>query len=446
VHPRVAAQLSRLDRLLPLARVGLQMAQIAPSLLGADGPRTYLILAQNNHELRGTGGFISAAGTVRLDAGRISDLKLIDSYAVDNFAQPHPAPPRALAEQMGTQLLTLRDSSWAPDFPESAQVARALFLQDQGGATDGAIALDLEAVRLLVAALEPLQVAGVDQPVTGDNVIEWMKRAWQAPQEGGGTVQEAKTSDWWANRKNFMGDLMAATLAKVQGGGGLNPVALGRALLAMLEGRHLQVAVDDPALARVLAGQGWDGALRPPAESDFLAVVDSNVGFNKANAAVQQQIDYRVEPAGDGLMATLTLTYTHTAPAGSEPICDRTPRYGDSYDALIQRCYWEYLRVYAPGGSELLAAEGINHAATEPGERGTTLFTGDFALRPGDQQTVTLSYRLPASVPVKPYRLAVRKQAGTLALPLQVEVGGCRRTTDLGVDRVFECMISEPEK
>ena len=224
----MAAQLSRLDRLLPLARVGLQAAQVAPSLLGADGPRTYLILAQNNHELRGTGGFISAAGTVRLDAGRIADLKLSDSYAVDNFAQPHPAPPRPLAEQMGTQLLTLRDSNWSPDFPESAQVARALFLQDQGVATDGAIALDLEAVRLLVAALEPLQVAGVGQPVTGDNVIEWMKLAWQAPQDSTGTVQEATTSDWWAKRKNFMGDLMAAALAKVQGGGGLNPVALGR--------------------------------------------------------------------------------------------------------------------------------------------------------------------------------------------------------------------------
>ena len=83
--------------------------------------------------------------------------------------------------------------------------------------------------------------------------------------------------------------------------------------------------------------------------------------------------------------------------------------------------------------------KGSTTPAAEPGERGTTLFTGDFALRPGDQQIVTLSYRLPASVPVKPYRLAVRKQAGTLALPLQVEVGGCRWGTDLGVDRVFEC-------
>ena len=230
LHPRLAEQLPRLDRLLPLARTGLQAAQVAPALLGADGPRTYLILAQNNHELRGTGGFISAVGMVRVERGRITDLQLGDSYAVDDLSQPHPAPPAALAAQMGIDLLLLRDSNWSPDFPESAQVARALYQQDRGIATDGAVALDLEAVRLLVQALGPLQVPGIDEPITGDNVIAWMKRAWGAPRDSAGTVQEAKTSDWWVKRKDFMGDLAAAAMAKLEGGGELNITALGRAV------------------------------------------------------------------------------------------------------------------------------------------------------------------------------------------------------------------------
>ena len=371
-------------------------------------------------------GFISGAGFVRLDGGRIVDLKLSDGYSVDDLTQPHPTPPRALTEQMGIQLLTLRDSNWSPDFPESGEVARALFAQDRGITTDGAIALDLEAVRLLVAALEPLQVPGIDQPVTGANVLDWMKRSWAAPQSAAGTVEEAATSDWWLKRKDFMGELMTAALAKLQGGGDLNASALAQAVVTMLDGRHLQVAVDDPALAKILAEQGWDGGLRPPADSDFLAVVDTNVGFNKTNAAVTEAIAYRVEPANDGLEATLTLTYTHTAPAGAEPLCDRAPRYGDSYDALINRCYWDYLRVYAPGGSELLGADGLNRPAAEQGERGTTVFTGSFSLRPGDQHVVTLRYRLPQDIAdVTPYRLFVRKQAGTLALPLTVTAAGC---------------------
>ena len=439
LHPRLAEQLPRLDRLLPLARTGLQAAQVAPALLGADAPRTYLILAQNNHELRGTGGFISAAGMVRLDGGRIVDLKLSDSYSVDDLTQPHPAPPRAMSEQMGIQLLTLRDSNWSPDFPESSEVARVLFEQDRGVATDGAIALDLEAVRLLVAALGPLQVPGVDQPVTGDDVLDWMKRSWAAPQSAEGTVEEAATSDWWARRKDFMGELMTAALAKLQGGGDLNVAALAQAAVAMLDGRHLQVAVDDPALAKIMAERGWDGGLRPPDGSDYLAVVDTNVGFNKTNAAVVEEIAYRVEPADGGLDATLTLTYTHTAPAGAEPICDRAPRYGDSYDALVNRCYWDFVRVYAPAGSELLEADGLDRPVVEQGEHGTTVFTGSFSLHPGDQHVVTLRYRLPADVPTSPYRLFVRKQAGTLAPPLNVSGPGCAWTGDLAEDRMFVC-------
>jgi hypothetical protein len=212
----------------------------------------------------------------------------------------------------------------------------------------------------------------------------------------------------------------------------------------MLEGRHLQAAVDDPALAKILAEQGWDGSLRPPAAGDFLAVIDANVGFNKSNAAVTEAIAYRVEPVAGGsttggLEATVTLTYTHTAPAAAEMICDRTPRYGDSYDALINRCFWNYLRVYAPAGSELLGSDGLDRPAAGQGEHGTNLFTGSFSLRPGDQHVVTLRYRLPAEIPRAPYRLFLRKQAGTSASPLDVEVGECRWSPDLAVDRVFVC-------
>ncbi len=286
------------------------------------------MLAQNNDELRGTGGFISGAGHVTFDRGKITDLTLADSYAVDNFEQPHTAPPAPLAKYMAADLWLLRDSNWSPDFPEAADVARALYLQDRGIQTDGAVALDLEAVRLLVGAVGPLQVPGINEPVTGDNAIQWMKAAWQAPvgsetgpETGGGTA-------WWEQRKDFMGELVKAALGRVQGGplqsgADIDMAALARALYTALEARNLQVAVDDPALAALLAERRWDGGVRPPDDSDFLLVVDSNVGFNKANLLVQQRIDYTVEEQDGRLVASLKLTYTHTAPIGSEPICDR---------------------------------------------------------------------------------------------------------------------------
>jgi len=451
LHPRLAPQIERLDRFLPLIRAGLQGAQAAPALLGMNGPRAYLLLAQNNDELRATGGFISGAGHVRLDQGRIVEITVRDSYAVDNFKQPHPDPPPALRQHMGADLLVLRDSNWSPDFPTSAHVAQALYAQDQGIATDGAIALDMEAVRLLVGALGPLEIPGRPGQITEANVIAEMKRAWEAPTASRDTVEKS-SADWYKKRKDFMSELVGVALAKLQGGGKLDPLALGKAALDMLDGRHVQIAVADPTLAALLGERRWDGALVPPGvlQGDFLAVIDTNVGFNKANASVKQQISYRVAPEGDRLTATVTLTYTHTARAlPANAACERTLKYGDSYQDLAARCYWDYLRVYAPLGSELLAAEGLQHVKTERGERNITQFGGDFVLRPAAQAVVTLRYRLPETAAVAPYRLAVRKQAGTVAVPLWVEIAACAPgpsgaaetswRTDLSQDRTFIC-------
>jgi hypothetical protein len=233
--------------------------------------------------------------------------------------------------------------------------------------------------------------------------------------------------------------MVAAAMAKLQGGD-LDPVALAKALYEMLDGRHLQIAIDDPDLAALLREQRWDGALQPPSGGDYLAVVDTNVGYNKANAAVQPRIDYRVAPDGTGLIATLTLTYTHSArPLASGMPCDRTPRYGDSYDELTARCYWDYLRVFTPAGSQLSSVTGLEGPKVERGEGNTTVFTGEFVLKPGESHEVVLRYRLPNSVATEPYRLYLRKQAGTIAPPLRVQTGACLWQTDLGRDRSFEC-------
>ena len=57
-------------------RDGLELAQALPSLLGADKPAEYLLLAQNPDELRATGGFIGAVGVLTLDQGRPGEIAM----------------------------------------------------------------------------------------------------------------------------------------------------------------------------------------------------------------------------------------------------------------------------------------------------------------------------------------------------------------------------------
>lgn len=421
LDPRIAGQLERLDRYLPLLQTGSALARLAPALLGADGARTYLLLAQNSDELRPTGGFISGAGLVHIDQGQLGDLDFTDSYTIYNPDVDHPLAPPDLEQTMGAQILLFRDANWSADYPASASVAQALYQLDTGVSTDGVIAFDLEATRRIVAALEPLELPGYPEPLTAANVLTAMRQIWADPLATENTVREAGTSDWWLYRKDFMGDLAGAARARLESGQ-VDFGKLAQALYTSLQEKHVLVTVNDAATADLLAQAGWSGAVEPGA-GDYLLVVDSNVGWNKVNSVVQRTTNYSVAPQADGsLLADLELVYRHQGEASDEP-CVHVALYGDSYEEMMRRCYFNYIRVLVPAGAQLLSAEGFeqDQASSRPGERGTTQLAGSLLVPAGATRSVRLSYQLPAGLlDGAAYRLRVQKQPGTPAWPVKV--------------------------
>ncbi|MDW8103342.1 MAG: DUF4012 domain-containing protein, partial [Anaerolineae bacterium] len=209
LSPRIARRVALLEEALPLLRVGLSAALVAPDLLGADGPRTYLILAQNEDELRPTGGFLTGVGEVRLQNGRLVSMTFRDSYAADDFSLPYPDPPEPLRRYMGIDLWVLRDSNWSPDFPTAARQAVALYRPGYKVSVDGVIALDQYALQELVGVLGPLTVEG--ETVTRETLIPYIRQAW-APKE------EGMTREWWRKRKSFMGVLAQSVWDHLQSG------------------------------------------------------------------------------------------------------------------------------------------------------------------------------------------------------------------------------------
>jgi hypothetical protein len=336
------------QRRIPLLRAGLKAVTFAPDLLGADGPRTYLILALNEDELRPTGGFISGVGEVRVEAGRVVTMTFSDSYRADNFKLPYPDPPEPLRRYMLADLWVFRDSNWSPDFPTAAQQAIPLYRPRHPVSVDGVIAVDQEALRRLVDTLGPLEVEGVEESLTGQTVIPYIRRSWEP--EGG----EA-TGKWWRQRKSFMGPLAQALWERVASREA-DWQTLARTLLDLLEEKHLLIYLEHPDAAAVLAELGWDGALQA-GPGDFLMVVDANVGFNKANVLVQEAIAYEVDLCPSPPRAVLTLVHTHTSTTNA--LCNPESRYDPTYEQMMDRCSWDYLRVYVPQGSQLVDATRI---------------------------------------------------------------------------------------
>ncbi len=76
--------------------------------------------------------------------------------------------------------------------------------------------------------------------------------------------------------------------------GGANPIGAWPAALKALDDRSIQGWVNNAQVQRRVDAAGWDGALRPTADADFLAVVDTNMGYNKVDAAIQRALEYSV--------------------------------------------------------------------------------------------------------------------------------------------------------
>ncbi|MBN1179650.1 MAG: hypothetical protein JXD18_10580, partial [Anaerolineae bacterium] len=221
------------------------------------------------------------------------------------------------------------------------------------------------------------------------------------------------------------------------------------AVLQALEERHLFVYLPDAGPAGdAIHAAGWDGALREGA-GDYLMVVDANLGFNKASPYVTEALSYTVDLRDIGRpQAELIIEHAHTVPAGAI-VCDHTPRYDLTYEQMMRRCYWDYVRVYAPEGSQLLEATrhpvpgellvtGLGRdgdAEVLSGEVDKTTFATLLVLAPGERVETRFVYDLPPGTvnqegDVWRYSLTIQKQGGagehkvsvTLILPPGAEV------------------------
>lgn len=405
---------------------GLRLGASLSSILGVGETRTYLVLAQNNHELRATGGFLTAIGRISLLDGKVVSIEFMDSYdpSISRTDLPLPQAPEPVQKHMNIGVMLLRDANWSPDFPTTAQIVRTIYSQQTGRMVDGVITIDLQAVQLFVQALEPLKMAGVEEPLTGETVLEQLTAFWAAPLNSDATIASGDAG-WWKQRKDFIPKLVDAVLGRVLRGQ-FDYLRMLSTTQTALDQRAVQLWFSDPTIQKEVAAVGWDGSLRLPDEGDFLAIVDTNFGYNKVNAAIEQRVGYQVSwPEGPSApaVATVSIVYEHPFERTGY-LCDQTPHYEGSYEEMIVRCYFDYLRVYVPQGSELLGVQGLQTetVVSQRSEGGSQLFGGYFILNPGSETTIALQYRLPADITPEEYKLTVRRQSGTKPLSFQADV------------------------
>jgi hypothetical protein len=395
-------------RIAVLLTNGQKFVSRLPKILGGDGPTTYLVLFQNNMELRPTGGFIGSYGILTFNGGRLTDLAVSDVYSADGQLNGHVEPPAAIKEYLGEANWWLRDSNWDPDFPTSAKRAEWFLDKEVGRKVDGVIAIDLYPIRALVGLTGPIFLADFNTDITAENLYEK-------------TQQEVEANFFPGTHKkaSFLTALSQNILAELTGFKGKNLVLALRSLYRSLEERHLQIYLHDAASQEMISFLNWDGVVDAKncgdgCYADLIGLIEANVGVNKANFYIKRGFSLDVALKPGVIERKLTLNLQNTA----NPALGAVGRY-KAYTRLLTPSDAQILGaiMISGGGSKNLPIDIVDtHNHKETGIL--------IDLLPGESVEVQFAWssQLVGNQPPVSYKADIRKQAGTDADPISISL------------------------
>jgi hypothetical protein len=152
----LAGRVAQAARLLGTADRALR---VLPTMLGSDGPKSYLLVFQNNAEVRATGGLPGAISVITADNGRLTMGEQTTAVKLGEADAPvlplTPAEQEIYGPQLGTYFL---DANFTPSFPRAADLMAARWAQRKGQQVDGVLAVDTVAVSYVLGATGPVTV------------------------------------------------------------------------------------------------------------------------------------------------------------------------------------------------------------------------------------------------------------------------------------------------
>lgn len=415
----------------------MEHQELFAELLGAHGPRIYLFLFQNNHELRATGGFIGSYALLDVNQGKIRRFFVDGIFNPDGQLKENIVPPKPI--QKISAGWSLHDSNWFPDFPTSAEKAIFFYEKTGGPTVDGIITLTPEVLERILKLVGPVELPEYGVMIDAENFI--------------GIIQEeveVKYDREENNPKKILGDLTETILREFLSFSHPKETwSLGTTLATLLNEKHILLYSRHPEIESLIRGAGWAGeVLAVP--HDYLSVIHTNINGYKTDGVIQESIVHESHIGANGrVVDTVEITRKHTG--------------GNTPYAWWNKVNADYMRVYVPKGSKLISADGMTREFPDPpldyaalgfrrdpdivreeegmvidAATGTrisedsekTVFGNWVYVSPGESVTVRYEYELPFVVsldardaePAAAYSVLYQKQSGTTGASLSARI------------------------
>jgi|GEM_PF-338243 len=303
-------------------------------ILGVDYKRRYLFVFQNNNELRPTGGFLGSFALVDIDRGAITNMEIPGGGTYDmqgSLLKKRVAPYQL---HLVNPLWEMQDANWFPDFPTSAQKIKWFYENAGGPSVDGVIAINASLLPQILEVTGPVYLASHNKTFTADNLVEELQR----------TIEIEYNNKEENTPKKVLSELAPLLLEKIFASDTEQILKLATTLKQGLNQREIQMYFTNESVQSKIQAYGWTGEMMDTAK-DYLSVINTNIGGGKTDAYIKQNIDVVTDIYATGeIVNTVTITRQHT---------------GSINDPFGKTSNVDYLRLYTPEGSQLLASQGF---------------------------------------------------------------------------------------
>lgn len=407
-------------------------SEVFVDLLGGNGPRKYLFLFQNNHEMRATGGFIGSYGLLDISDGRVRNFFIDGIFNPDGQLQEKIVPPKPI--QKISAAWSLHDSNWFPNFPTSAKEAIVFYEKTGGPTVDGVITLTPTMIQKLLEITGPIEMKEYDVTIDSKNFIEKTQYKVEIDYD----KEENKP-------KKILSDLAPIILDKIFNTSNSENIAktIG-AISSGLSEKHILLYFENQKLQEIISKKNWTGEILD-AQKDYLSVINSNINGYKTDGVIDETITHSTEIQNNGeIINTVQISRYHK---------------GGNFDyEWWNKVNANYMRVYVPLGSKLLEVQGqTRETVKEPldylalgfrrnsliekeensmitdeksgtkiyEENGKTVFANWTYVSPKETMEIKYKYLLPFKInnfsqnkPADSYSLLVQKQSGSIGSKL----------------------------
>lgn len=378
----IADAKDEIDRRASQAETAARLVDLLPPMLGADGPRTYLLVTLTPSDPRASGGYPGVYGLLHVDGSR---LKLTDLAPTSTIPQVAPVEAsqdvRRVWGAYGSTT-TFWDTTYTPDFPTAADLMTKIWEKGGGVPVDGVIAGDPALMAALLGVVGPVDTPVWPETITRDNVERIVGADTYR------TLSQAQSDGWQVGVGAALWQAVFTRPWPMQ--------AMASAVVDAAEGRHLQVWSPNAEEEAILSQLGVAGAVAFPGDGSPLVTLN---GFtaNRAGYFVTTAVHVERKPTPTGgELITVTIRLTNDAPSGPPSfLLGLTP--ADTGGGPLGT-FGTDVNVYLPQGAVFLR-ETLDGTPSVPfeDEEFSRAVVSDVVLVPpkGGEATLTFVYGIP---------------------------------------------------